>query len=148
MKRWIINFIIVSFLKTYHFPKQFMLRDLQLEFRIYKASVKIHYWRISLMWKIMKMPIADWLSYLPSFYINLAFGLRNCEEIRQWIPAISEIILFERIFQSIQLSCGIAFPLSNWFLNLFIQDCFHSLISWPLIDLFANWSQFLNNSEI
>jgi len=28
------------------------------------------------MWKIVKMPIADWLSYPPPLYINIGFGLR------------------------------------------------------------------------
>ena len=27
------------------------------------------------MWKIVKMPIADWLPYPPSLYINIGFGL-------------------------------------------------------------------------
>ena len=29
------------------------------------------------MWKIVKMSIADWLSYLPILYINIGFGLRK-----------------------------------------------------------------------
>ena len=38
-------------------------------------SVQIHYWCTALMWKIVKMPIADWLPYPPPLYINIGFGL-------------------------------------------------------------------------
>ena len=37
---------------------------------------QIHYWCTALMLKIVKMPIADWLSYPPPLYINIWFGLR------------------------------------------------------------------------
>ena len=29
------------------------------------------------MWKIVKIPIADWLPYPPPLYINIGFGLRD-----------------------------------------------------------------------
>ena len=38
--------------------------------------VQIHYWCTAPMWKLVKMPIADWLSYPPPLYINIGFGLR------------------------------------------------------------------------
>ena len=37
--------------------------------------VQIHYWCTALMWKIGKMPIADWLPCPPTLYINIGFGL-------------------------------------------------------------------------
>ena len=39
--------------------------------------VQIHYWCTALMWKIVKMPIADWLPYHRPLYINVGFGLRK-----------------------------------------------------------------------
>ena len=33
------------------------------------------------MWKIQKMPVADWLPYPPSLYINIGFGLRAHQEM-------------------------------------------------------------------
>ena len=41
-------------------------------FRVY-FRVKMHYWCTALMWKIVKMPIADWLPYPPPLYINIGF---------------------------------------------------------------------------
>ena len=42
--------------------------------RVY-FRVQIHYWCTALMWKIVKIPIADWLPYPPPLYINIGFGL-------------------------------------------------------------------------
>ena len=46
--------------------------------------VQIHYWCTSLMWKIVKMPIADWLAYHPSLYIDIGFGLRRKRRRNCW----------------------------------------------------------------
>ena len=56
-----------------------------------KLSVQIHYWCTALMWKVVKMPIADWLSYPPPLYINIGFGLSISVkfEISAWKQFIS-----------------------------------------------------------
>ena len=41
--------------------------------------VQIHYWCTALTWKIVKMPIADWLFYPPPLYINIGFRLSRRE---------------------------------------------------------------------
>ena len=47
-------------------------------FIIFKTPIqsyyKLHYWCTALIWKIVKMPIADWLPYLPPLFINNGFG--------------------------------------------------------------------------
>ena len=44
-------------------------------FRLINRSVQIHYWCTALMWKIVKMPIADWLPYSLPSYINIGIEL-------------------------------------------------------------------------
>ena len=45
-------------------------------FRVY-FWVQIHYCCTALMWKIVKMQIADWLPYPRPLYINIGFWLRK-----------------------------------------------------------------------
>ena len=46
-------------------------------------SVQIHYWCTALMWKIVKMPVADWLPYSATLYINVGIGLSKLSELYQ-----------------------------------------------------------------
>ena len=57
-----------STVKKIHFCVRIIAND---------SSVQIHYWCTALMWKIVKMPIADWLPCPPPLYINIEFGLKS-----------------------------------------------------------------------
>ena len=47
--------------------------------------VQIHYWCTALIWKIVKMTIADWLPYPPPLNINIGFAKRDAN---RWMTAI------------------------------------------------------------
>ena len=69
-------FAIIFTLPFWLIAKRFASRFIFIAFiYVFKTIDLIHYWCTALIWKIVEMPIADWLTYPPPLYINIKFGL-------------------------------------------------------------------------
>ena len=78
------------------------------------------------MWKIVKMPIADWLPYPPPLYINIGFGLRQkfvdvscflnltARKVFSWASSSSSNLTFEGDLSSFNLGFSILSDSRNW----------------------------------
>ena len=95
----------------------------------FDALVKIQFWCTTLMWKIVKMTIPDWLPYPPPLNINIGFGLSY---MTQTIWAVFSFCLHQiyvQVMQRFDFKKRFAFIIWESCLNL-IFDCSRTAGSW------------------